>query len=72
MFNRNERGKLTFDRLNFDMMMGQIFESAKPKSAREVRWIVKKMFEEMQYCAEEYCDEAAFCDVWEDLCALVG
>lgn len=71
MFARNDKGRLTFDRPNFDMMMGQIFESAKPKSTREMRWLVGKMIEEMQYCAEEYCNEAGFFEEWENLCTPI-
>ena len=68
MFYRNEKGSLTFNRLDFEIMIGDIIDDISPKKMDDLEWMVKKMVDAVQLCAWEYvndCDEIE--DEWEDI-----
>lgn len=68
MFHRNEKGSLTFNRLDFEIMIGDIIDDISPKKMDDLEWMVKKMIDAVQLCAWEYvndCDEIE--DEWEDI-----
>ena len=68
MFYRNEKGSLTFNRLDFEIMIGDIIDDISPKKMDDLEWMVKKMIDAVQLCAWEYvndCDEIE--DEWEDI-----
>ena len=68
MFHRNEKGSLTFNRLDFEIMIADIIDGISPKKMDDLEWMVKKMVDAVQLCAWEYvndCDEIE--DEWEDI-----
>lgn len=68
MFERNEKGRLTFNRLDFEIMIGDIFENTPPKDIGDLKWMVEKMVDSIQLCAWEYANEnEAIEEEWEDV-----
>lgn len=68
MFYRNEKGSLTFNRLDFEIMIGDIIDDISPNNMKDLEWMVKKMVDAVQLCAWEYvneCDDIE--DEWEDI-----
>ena len=68
MFYRNEKGRLTFRNLDFEIMIGDIIDNISPKNMEDLEWMVKKMMGAIQLCAWEYvneCDDIE--DEWEDI-----
>lgn len=63
MFYRNEKGSLTFNKLDFEIMIGDIIYDIEPKNMKDLEWMVKKMVDAVQLCAWEYVNE---CDDIED------
>ncbi len=68
MFYRNEDGRLTFQRLDFEIMIADIIDAVEPKNIKELEWMIKEMIGSTQLCAWEYVNE---CDdieeEWEDV-----
>lgn len=70
MFERNENGKLRFNRLDFEIMISDAFENTPPKDINDLKWMVKCMIESIQLCAWEYVQENdSIEDEWEDVFA---
>jgi len=68
MFERNEKGRLTFNRLDFEIMIGDIFENTPPKDIDDLKWMVEKMIDSIQLCAWEYANEnETIEEEWEDV-----
>lgn len=68
MFTRSENGRLTFEKLNFEIMIGDIIEDISPDSIEDLEWMVTKMVDAIQLCAWEYVDESDDIeDEWEDV-----
>lgn len=68
MFYRNEKGKLVFNRFDFEIFIADIIESIEPKNMKDLNWMIKMMIESTQLCASEYVDECDDIeDEWEDV-----
>lgn len=68
MFNRNEKGQLVFQTLDFELMIADILENTPPKNRKDLDWMVKKMVDGVQLVAWEYWkDEFPEEDEWEDV-----
>ena len=68
MFNRNEKGQLVFQTLDFELMITDILENTPPKNRKDLDWIVKRMVDSVQLVAWEYWkDEFPEEDEWEDV-----
>lgn len=68
MFTRSENGRLTFEKLNFEIMIGDIIEDISPDSIEDLEWMVTKMVDAIQLCAWEYVNESDDIeDEWEDV-----
>ncbi len=68
MFTRSENGRLTFEKLNFEIMIGDIIEDISPDSIEDLEWMVTKMVDVIQLCAWEYVNESDDIeDEWEDV-----
>ena len=68
MFKRNENGKLVFKRLDFEIAIGDIFEDISPDNIDDLNWMVEKMIESIQLCANEYVqDIESIEEEWEDV-----
>lgn len=68
MFNRNEKGQLVFQTLDFELMIADILENTPPKNRKDLDWMVKKMVDSVQLVAWEYWkDEFPEEDEWEDV-----
>lgn len=68
MFTRNEKGKLVFKRLDFEIMVDDIIENIKPTNMDDLRWMVEKMIDSIQLCAYQYVENSdSFDDEWEDV-----
>ena len=68
MFERNEKGKLVFKRLDFEIMIGDIFEDISPDNIDDLNWMVEKMIDSIQLCAHEYVqDSESIEEYWEDV-----
>lgn len=68
MFYINEKGKLTFDRLSFEIFIADIIEEVEPKNIKDLEWMVKKMIESTQLCAWEYVNDSDDIEEeWEDV-----
>lgn len=68
MFTRNEKGNLIFQSLNFSMFVLNVIEQAKPQSMHELQWMIEQMMEELQQCAQDYCDEDdVITEEWEPI-----
>lgn len=68
MFTRSENGRLTFEKLNFEIMIGDIIEDVSPDSVEDLEWMVTKMVDAIQLCAWEYVNESDDIeDEWEDV-----
>lgn len=68
MFYRNERNALTFDRLEFEILIADIIDNISPKNIKDLNWMVKKMVDSIQLCAYEYDqNNDHFVDEWEDI-----
>lgn len=68
MFKRNEKGNLVFDKLDFEIFIGDILEDANPKNMDDLKWMVAKMIDAVQLCAWEYVqDSEDIEDEWEDI-----
>lgn len=68
MFERNEKGKLVFKKLDFEIMIGDIFEDISPDNMDDLSWMVEKMISSIQVCAYEYVqDSESIEEEWEDV-----
>lgn len=68
MFTRSENGRLTFEKLNFEIMIGDIIEDVSPDSIEDLEWMVTKMVNAIQLCAWEYVNDSDDIeDEWEDV-----
>ena len=68
MFTRNEKGNLVFSRLEFEIMIDDIYENTKPKNISDLRWMVESMVDAIQLCAQQYAENSdSFDDEWEDV-----
>lgn len=68
MFKRNEKGNLVFDKLDFEIFIGDILEDTNPKNMDDLKWMVAKMIDAVQLCAWEYVqDSEDIEDEWEDI-----
>ena len=68
MFERNEKGKLVFKRLDFEIAIGDIFEKISPDNIDDLNWMVEKMIESIQLCAHEYVQDSEYIEEeWEDV-----
>ena len=68
MFNRNEKGHLVFQTLDFELMIADILENTPPKNRNDLDWMVKRMVDSVQLVAWEYWkDEFPEEDEWEDV-----
>lgn len=68
MFSRNENGRLKFNRLDFEIMIGDIIDDIEPKNIDDLNWMVECMVESIQLCAWEYAEESNDIeDEWEDI-----
>lgn len=68
MFYRNEKGALTFNRLDFEILIGDIIDDVSPENIKDLEWMVKKMVDAVQLCAWEYVqDSDNIEDEWEDI-----
>lgn len=68
MFSRNENGRLKFNRLDFEIMIGDIIDNIEPKNIDDLNWMVKCMVGSIQLCAWEYVEESNDIeDEWEDI-----
>lgn len=66
MFYRNEKGALTFNRLDFEILIGDIIDDVSPENIKDLEWMVKKMVDAVQLCAWEYVqDSDNIEDEWE-------
>lgn len=67
-FERNEKGKLRFNRLDFEIMIGDEIEAIQPKTKEDLEWIVSRMIDSIQLCAYEYVEDCdAIDEEWEDV-----
>lgn len=67
MFHRIKEN-LVFEKLNFEIVISDMIESAKPKDMRELKWMVKNMVNSIQTCAFEYASESEeIGEEWEDV-----
>lgn len=65
---RKENGKLSFKKLDFEIMIGDIIENISPDNMEELNWMVSKMVGAIQLCAWEYVNESDDIeDEWEDI-----
>lgn len=68
MFYRNEDGRLTFKKLDFEIMIADIIDAVEPKSIKDLEWMVSKMVDAVQLCAWEYTNDSDDIeDEWEDI-----
>ena len=68
MFNRNEKGNLVFNRIDFEIMISDILDSVEPKNIKDLEWMIKEMIESTQLCAWEYVNYSDDIeDEWEDV-----
>jgi hypothetical protein len=68
MFNRNEKGQLVFQTLDFELMIADILENTPPKNREDLDWMIKKMVDSIQLVAWEYWkEEFKEEDEWEDV-----
>lgn len=67
MFHRIKEN-IVFEKLNFEIVISDMIESAKPKDMRELKWMVKNMVNSIQTCAFEYASESEeIGEKWEDV-----
>lgn len=68
MFKRNEKNRLVFNKLNFETLIGDIFDNTQPKNMSDLQWMVQKMVDSIQLCAWEYVqDSEDIEEEWEDV-----
>jgi hypothetical protein len=68
IFYINENGRLTFDRLDFEMFVADVIEHVEPKNIKDLKWMAKMMIESIQLCASDYVyDSDDIEDEWEDV-----
>ena len=68
MFYRDEKDKLVFKRLDFELMIADMLENTPPKNRSDLGWMVKKMVDGIQLVAWEYWkDEFHDEEEWEDV-----
>lgn len=68
MFYRNENGNLVFNKLDFEIMVGDIIDDIEPKNINDLNWMVEKMIDAVQLCAWEYVNDSDDIeDEWEDI-----
>jgi len=68
MFYRDEKDKLGFKRLDFEVMIADILENTPPKNRSDLDWMVQKMVDGIQLAAWEYWqDEFPDEEEWEDV-----
>ena len=68
MFYRNEKGNLGFNRLDFEIMIGDIINEVEPKNIDDLIWMVQKMVGAVQLFAWEYVNDSDDIEEeWEDI-----
>ena len=68
MFYRNEKGNLGFNRLDFEIMIGDIISEVEPKNIDDLIWMVQKMVGAVQLCAWGYVNDSDDIEEeWEDI-----
>lgn len=68
MFYRDEKDKLVFKRLDFELMIADMLENTPPKNRSDLDWMVQKMVDGIQLAAWEYWkDEFPDEEEWEDV-----
>lgn len=68
MFEYNENGRLHFNKLDFEIFIGDVIEDVSPDNMDDLRWMVEKMVDAVQLCAYEYVQESDDIeDEWEDV-----
>lgn len=67
MFKRNEKGRLQFERLDFECMISDILCEVEEKSESDLKWMVKCLVDSLQLVAWEHATEDMNLDEWEDL-----
>lgn len=68
IFRRNEKGSLTFERLEFEIMIADIIDAVEPKNIKDLEWMIGKMIGSVQLCAWEYVNECEEIEEeWEDV-----
>jgi hypothetical protein len=68
MFYRDENGRLTFKKLDFEIMIADIIDEIGPKDMKDLEWMVTKMVNAVQLCAWEYVNDSdEIEDEWEDI-----
>ena len=68
MFERNEKGRLVFKRLDFEIFIEDIFKDISPENMDDLQWMTKRMIESIQLCAYEHAQENENIEEeWEDV-----
>lgn len=68
MFERNEKGNLVFNKLDFEILIADIIEDTEPKNMDDLKWMVSKMIDAVQQIAWEYTqDSEDIEEEWEDI-----
>ena len=57
MFERKENGRLTFNRLEFEVMIADFLEETPPKDRGELEWMTKVMVDSLQLAVWEYAND---------------
>lgn len=65
MFKCNERGKLQFERLEFECFIAELLEPAKTKE--ELEWMTKCLVDSVQLVAWETATSDMELEEWDDL-----
>ena len=68
MFERNEKGRLVFKRLDFEIFIEDIFKDISPENMDDLQWMTERMIESIQLCAYEHAQENENIEEeWEDV-----
>ena len=68
MFYRNEKGNLGFNRLDFEIMIGDIINEVEPKNIDDLIWMVQNMVGAVLLFAWEYVNDSDDIEEeWEDI-----
>jgi hypothetical protein len=67
MFTRNEKGRLRFERLDFELMLHDMLDQTPPKDMKDLQWMVKVLIESTQLVAWEYTNDNFDNEEWEDV-----
>lgn len=67
MFKRNEKGRLQFERLDFEVLIADILCEVEDKNEKDLKWMVRCLVDSLQLAAWEHATEDMQLDEWEDL-----